>query len=117
VPCPESLHDVRVATVQCPPEKHDKQERRYHHLAACHFQNKAIKMGAECQNWFVFALKLVKDWEEGGERVSNVIGMAVGVKSGQDLESTTIVNVAFIFKQKSQLAVFDGRALGLLAAF
>jgi hypothetical protein len=48
--------------VQRPQEKHDEQERRYHHLAANHFsKNKAIKTGAECQYWFNFALKLIKD--------------------------------------------------------
>jgi hypothetical protein len=35
--------------------------------------------------------------------------MAVYVKSGQHLESSTIVNVVLIFKLKLQLAVFDGQ--------
>ncbi len=112
--CSELLHDVQVVTVQCPQEKHDEQERRYHHLAASHFQNKAIKTGAECQNWFVFALKLVKDQEEGGECVSDGIRIAGSIKSSQNLESVTILNVAFIFKQKLQLAVFDGQTNQIL---
>jgi hypothetical protein len=89
--------------------KHDEEERRYHHLTASHFQNKAIKTGAECQNWFVFALKLVLDQKEGGECVSNRIGMAVSVKSSQHIESVTVVNVAFFFEHKSQLAIFDSQ--------
>ncbi len=54
-------------------------------------------MSAECQNWSFFALKLVKDQEEGGECASNGIGMALSIKSGQHLESATVVNVAFTF--------------------
>ncbi len=100
-----------------PARKHEEQERRYHCLAASHFQNKAIITGAEYQNQFIFTLKLVNDQEEGGDRVSNGIKTAVSVKSGQHLESATVVNVAFIFKQELQLAVFDGQTkLTLLEA-
>jgi hypothetical protein len=58
---------------------------------------------------FQFNPILTRASDEKGECVSGGIGMKVSVKSGQHLESATIVNVIFIFKQKMQLAIFDGQ--------